>query len=103
MTHSKNAVALHWTAIAIILGVPLLLFAATNVFALSLESDQHYLGVFRWDMFYYLANARELFENGNGLFYSDPFSSSFSGPRVFSHLELLIFGWAWHLTGVPLP
>jgi hypothetical protein len=100
---SERCETVSWPARFVILGAPLLLFVASNAIIFQLGPGQHYLDVFRSDLFYYLANARELFENGNGVFYSDPFSASFSGPRVFSHLGLLIFGWTWRLTGISLP
>ena len=49
----------------------------------------YYTGIHRPNLIFYLANARELFENGNGLFYGNPFSASSFSPRIFSHLELV--------------
>jgi len=55
-----------------------------------MQPGEVFPGVFRVDLCYYLANARALFENGNGLFHGDPFSRSFTSPRIYSHLELVI-------------
>jgi hypothetical protein len=89
--------------VAIVLGVPLLLLGAVSLVRLELAPGEVYSGVFRYDLFYYLAHAREVVENGNGLFYATPFSASFDGPLVYSHLQLGLFGWLWWGTGISLP
>jgi len=85
------------------LGIPLLLLAATDAVLWSLEAGERFTGYHRQDFIYYSSNAREVFDNGNGLLYGYPFSASASAPRVYSHLQLLVLGWAWKLTGVALP
>lgn len=87
----------------IAIGAPLLLFAATESVRLGLEPGEVFTGFERWDMLYYAANAREVFENGNGLFYALPLSSSPDSPRVYTHLELVLMGWTWHFTPLSMP
>jgi hypothetical protein len=94
---------LPWPVATIALGVPLALLAASSLIRFGLPPGDEYLGIFRYDLLYYCVNARELFENGNGLFYSNPFSASFDGPRVYSHLLLALMGWSWWLSDIPLP
>ena len=76
--------------------------AATLSWRWRLPDDLIYTGFIQYDLPYYCANARELFENGNGLFYANPFSSDPQSPRFFSHLFILLVGWTWRLTGLPL-
>lgn len=92
-----------WPVALVVLGVPLVLLGALLLGHLDLAPGEKFTGYLRHDLFYYSANAREVFENGNGLLYGDPYSASFETPRVFSHLQLLILGWTWHLTGIELP
>jgi hypothetical protein len=92
-----------WPAAAVSIAVPLLLLLAVDLVLLDLAPGERFTGYFREDLLYYSANAREVFENGNGLVYGDPFSASFDTPRVFSHLQLLLLAWAWRLSGVELP
>ncbi|MCX7717677.1 MAG: hypothetical protein N2111_04640 [Candidatus Sumerlaeaceae bacterium] len=60
------------------------------------------LGFTQVDQAVYHACAREIFENGNGLFYASPYSPDPASPRVYTHFVFLVAGWLWHLTAVPL-
>ena len=84
-------------------GVPLLLFAAVESYAPRGERGLVFVGYARSDLMLYSAHARELFENGNGLFEGNPYSISDRSPRVYSQLLQVVLGWLWWLTGVPLP
>lgn len=85
------------------LAMPLLLLGAINLVYLDLRPGERFTGYYRQDFIYYSANAREVFENGNGVTYGYPFSASFTSPRIYSHLQLVLLAWASKLTGVPLP
>jgi hypothetical protein len=100
---AAKRVAIPWPVVAVTLGVPLLLLAALELVHFDVAPGEKFTGYLRHDLLYYSANAREVFENGNGLLYGDPFSASFETPRVFSHLQLLMLGWAWRVTGVDMP
>jgi hypothetical protein len=99
----QRRLGIPWPVLIFSLAVPLVLLGAIDLAYLDLEPGERFTGYFRQDFIYYSANAREVFENGNGLTYGYPFSASFTSPRVYSHLQLLLLGWAWKLSGVPLP
>jgi len=42
-------------------------------------------GFIQDDMPYYLANAREIFERGNGITYPNPFDSDGAAPAIYFH------------------
>lgn len=50
-----------------------------------------------YDIPSYYANAREVFEGGNGLLYANPYAFDAQAPRIYSHLQLLAMGWLWRL------
>lgn len=62
--------------------------------------------VYNWelqaDQYYYAANAREIFERGNGFAYANAFDSSDNSPIIYSHLFSLIIGYIWKLTSLPI-
>jgi len=62
--------------------------------------------VFNWeiqyDQFYYASNAREMFENGNGVAYPNPFDCRDDSPVIYSHLFPLLIGHLWKSTGLPI-
>lgn len=62
--------------------------------------------VFNWeiqyDQFYYASNAREMFENGNGFAYPNPFDCRDDSPVIYSHLFPLLIGHLWKSTGLPI-
>jgi len=92
-----------WPVLGFSFAIPLLLLGAIDLVYLDLRPGELFTGYYRQDFIYYSANAREVFENGNGFSYGHPFSASFTSPRIYSHLQLLLLGWAWKLTGIPLP
>ena len=96
-------VSLPRTVLFVAFGVPTLLLAAVDWAFLTLEPGEVFTGYYRQDFVYYSGNARAVVENGNGLFYGDPASSSLTTPRVHSHLQLLLLGWIFGLTGISLP
>lgn len=80
---------------------------AAVVFALGivahawfLPPTRAYLGFVQIDQPVYYACAREYFENGNGLFAANPYSSNPNAPRQYSHFYFLLVGWVWRLTGI---
>jgi hypothetical protein len=92
-----------WPVVLVVVGAPLLLLGALELVHFEVGPGEKFSGYLRHDLLYYSANAREVFESGNGLLYGDPFSASFETPRVFSHLQLLMLGWVWRVTGVEIP
>ena len=56
----------------------------------------------QYDQFYYAANARELFENGNDLAYPNPFDCLDDSPVIYSHLFSLMVGYLWKITKIPI-
>lgn len=62
--------------------------------------------VFNWeiqyDQFYYASNAREMFDNGNGFAYPNPFDCRDDSPAIYSHLFPLLIGHLWKTTGRPI-
>jgi len=87
-------------AAALAWGLPALLTGAIYSARWSLPPDRAPLGFVHVDQVVYYAAARELFENGNGLFYASPFSNRPDSPRIYSHLGFLLVGWAWRLSGL---
>ena len=81
----------------------MLLAAAAYHVVLDLGPGERLTGFFRPDLIYYSANARQIFETGNGILYSDPYSASFSSPVIYSHLQLVLHAWVWRVTGISLP
>lgn len=65
-----------------------------------LPPTHRYVGFVQCDQPVYYACARELFENGNGLFYANPYSNSPTSPRIYSHLYSVVVGWIWRATGL---
>jgi len=56
----------------------------------------------QYDQFYYAANAREMFENGNFFAYPNPFDCLDDSPVIYSHLFPLLVGSIWKLTNLPI-
>jgi len=75
---------------------------SVSIFArgLFLPPSQEYTGFVQDDQPVYYACAREIFENGNGLFYANPYSNLVNSPRLFTHFYFFLVGWIWRLTGV---
>jgi len=59
-----------------------------------------WLGWTFYDMPSYYANAREVFENGTGFTYGNPYSLQAHPPRIYSNLQILAMGWLWR-AGIP--
>lgn len=49
-------------------------------------------GFIHWDMPYYAANGREIFERGNGFAYPNPYDPDPNAPVIYFHWLLWIFG-----------
>ncbi len=69
----------------------------------KLPKDLKALGFPRTDTIFYYSAVREIFENGNGLFYANPASSNPNSPRIYTHLFFIICAWVWKLTGISFP
>jgi hypothetical protein len=48
----------------------------------------------QYDQPYYIANGREIFERGNGLFYPNPFDPDPNAPVIYFHLAIFLLGCA---------
>lgn len=48
-----------------------------------------------YDIPSYYANAREVFENGNGIFYANPYSLEPDSPHIYTNLQIMLKGWLW--------
>jgi hypothetical protein len=58
-------------------------------------------GFFDYDMPYYLANAREHFDEGRfRFFYSNPYDPNYASPAIYSQPMTLALGTIMHLTGI---
>ena len=68
----------------------------------QLPEGRSYLGFTQFDQPYYYACGREAFENGNGLFYANPYSNLPDSPRIYTHLVYLIFGYLWKFCGLSM-
>jgi hypothetical protein len=88
--------------VGLALAIPSLVFAAVSSAHWSAAPGEVFTGVWRSDLLHYLAYAREAGEAG-GLVYGHAFSDSFDSARVFSNLEILLLGWTWRITGIPVP
>jgi len=95
----KDRTPLWYLAAAVILS--LASAAAIVSWRWRMEPGTTFTGLPQADMLCYSSIARELFENGNGFFYANPFDSDPASPRVYFHLIFIILGWAQRLSGLP--
>lgn len=51
-------------------------------------------GFLQYDVPYYLANAREVFERGNGLTYPNPYDPASDSPAIYFHWSFVLLGYA---------
>jgi hypothetical protein len=100
MSHSAKSFFLrNWPEVLVV--VAAVSFSAGIIAHASfMPPSRAYLGFVQVDQPVYYACARELFENGNGIFYANPYSNLPDSPRLFSHLYFILVGWFWHLTGI---
>ena len=93
----RKAELLRW-AVALALLTPVILLYAAHYLLLPEGLFAH--GFIQYDQPYYMANAREHFDNGFSLLYGLPFSPDYDTPQVYFQPLSLAFGAILELTGV---
>ncbi len=58
-------------------------------------------GFICYDLPYYVANGREIFERGNGLGYGNPYDPAAAPPAIYYHLLSWVFGCGVSVCGIP--
>lgn len=66
----------------------------------ALRDDGAATGFILYDMPYYVANGREIFERGNGLTYPNPYDPTDESPAIYFHWLLWIFGFCTVKLGI---
>lgn len=81
--------------LAILFSLPIFLFYLRHFTAPFQNPDAIPTGFVQYDQPYYLANARQIFDNGFTFSYSNPFSP-FEGPNIYFQPQLLFLGTIIH-------
>lgn len=68
--------------------------------ATTVHDNASSTGFILYDMPYYVANGREIFERGNGLMYPNPYDSSDDAPTIYFHWLLWVFGFCTVKLGI---
>ena len=79
--------------------VSVLPFLAVPI-AHQLSNPQTATGLFHYELPYYVANGRAVFERGNGVFYPNPFDPSADAPVIYAHWLPEVLGVATSVAGV---
>lgn len=79
------------------LAIAIVFWGAFQSLRVAVPTNEVWLGWTYYDIPSYYANAREVFENGNGLFYANPYSMEPNSPRIFTNLQITIMAWLWKL------
>ena len=66
----------------------------------ALQEDGVATGFILYDMPYYVANGREIFERGNGLTYPNPYDATADSPAIYFHWLLWILGFCTVKLGI---
>jgi len=77
---------------------PIFLFYLRHFLVFISNPDAFPTGFVQGDQAYYLANARQIFDEGFTFFYSNPFSP-FEGPSIYFQPQLFFLGSIIHFTG----
>ena len=82
--------------------ISLIPVAIMGIACLTTPADHVFNWEIQYDQFYYASNAREMFDNGNGFAYPNPFDCRDDSPAIYSHLFPLLIGHLWKATGLPI-
>lgn len=79
------------------LAVAVIFWGGFQLLRTTVPPGEVWLGWTFYDIPSYYANAREVFENGNGIFYANPYSIEKNSPRIFTNLQIDAMAWLWKL------
>lgn len=78
----------HVVAVLVVSLIPFWLIPAAHV----MSDPETATGLFHYELPYYVANGRSVFERGNGLSYPNPYDPAASSPSIYVHWLPWIFG-----------